>query len=69
MSAAITGKPRRAWGCPGTAKFASNKADLQSTGYGKNMGSNVIEYDQSAAFNRSESTVVDVSRADRGSES
>ena len=53
-------------GMYGDRQFASNSQDLQSTGYGKNMDLNVIEYDQSAAFNRAKSTVVDVSRADRG---
>jgi hypothetical protein len=35
----------------------------------KNLGLNIIEYSQSAAFNTAESVVVDVSRADRGKES
>jgi len=56
-------------GMSGDRQFASNSADVQSTGYGKNMGLNVIEYGTGAAFDTAEKTVVDVSRADRGSES
>lgn len=54
-------------GAPGNRQFSSNSQDLQSTGYGKNDGLNVIE--TSAAFNMAERTVVDVSRADRGRDS
>lgn len=50
-------------------QFSSNSADVQSTGYGKNEGLNYIGWDQSAAFNTSETVIVDVSRADRGKES
>jgi hypothetical protein len=53
----------------GDQQFAANTEDLQSTGYGKNLGLNVIEYGQGAAFDQAESTVVDVSRGDRGKES
>jgi hypothetical protein len=56
-------------GAAGDRQFASNSADLQSTGYGKNLGLNVIEYGTGAAFDMAERTVVDVSRADRGRES
>jgi hypothetical protein len=56
-------------GAAGDRQFSSNSADLQSTGYGKNEGLNVIEYGTGAAFNTAERTVVDVSRADRGKES
>lgn len=56
-------------GTYGDRQFASNSQDIQSTGYGKNLGLNIIEYDQSAAFNVPEKVVVDVSRADRGNES
>ena len=47
-------------------QFASNSADLQSTGYGRNEGLNVIEYGQGPAFNMAETVIVDVSKADRG---
>jgi hypothetical protein len=53
----------------GDRQFASNSTDLNSTGYGNNIGLNVIEYGQGAAFNRAEQVAVDVSRADRGRES
>lgn len=53
----------------GDRQYASNRVDLQSTGYGKNEGLNVIEYGQGAAFNQPERIVVDTSKADRGSES
>ena len=52
----------------GDRQFSSNRADLQSSGYGKNEGLNVIEYGQSAAFQPAEKVVVDNSRADRGRE-
>jgi hypothetical protein len=50
----------------GDRKFASNAADLQSTGYGKNQGLNVIEYVKTPPS--SQSIDVDTSRADRGRE-
>src|SRR6516225_2739425 len=53
-------------GASGDRQFASNRADLQSTGYGNNYGLNEIPYGQGAAFNRADSVTVDVSRADRG---
>lgn len=56
-------------GMGGDRQFAANSQDVQSTGYGKNLGLNVIEYDQSAAFQTPEKVVVDASRADRGRES
>ena len=56
-------------GAPGDRQFASNSQDVQSTGYGKNLGLNVIEHGTGAAFNNAEKVVVDVSRADRGNES
>ena len=54
---------------PGDRQFASNREDLQGTGYGKNEGLNEIPYGQGAAFNTAEKVAVDVSRADRGKES
>jgi hypothetical protein len=56
-------------GMYGDRQFASNAQDVESTGYGKQTGLNIIEYDKSAAFNEAERTIVDVSRADRGRES
>jgi hypothetical protein len=56
-------------GQAGDRQFASNSNNIESTGYGKNLGLNVIEYDSSAAFNQPERVIVDVSRADRGKES
>jgi hypothetical protein len=56
-------------GMSGDRQFSSNSTDLNSTGYGKNMGLNVIEYGQGPAFDRADAVVVDVSRADRGKES
>jgi hypothetical protein len=53
-------------GMSGDRQFSSNRADLASTGYGANLGLNVIEYGQGAAFNRADSVTLDVSRADRG---
>ena len=53
-------------GMPGDRQFASNKADLQSTGYGNNLGLNVIEYGEGAAFNRASTVYVAVDRSDRG---
>lgn len=50
----------------GNRQFAANSQDIQSTGYGRNQGLNVIEYGQGAAFQQAESTFVEVSRADRG---
>jgi len=51
----------------GDRQFASNSVDVQSTGYGKNLGLNVIEYSPDA--NTVERVVVDTSRADRGQDS
>ena len=56
-------------GAFGDRQFASNRADLQSTGYGNNMGLNEIPYGSGAAFNRADVVAVDVSRADRGRDS
>jgi hypothetical protein len=56
-------------GMAGDRQFASNSQDVQSTGYGKNMGLNVIEYGQGAAFGTAEKVSVDTSRADRGNDS
>lgn len=56
-------------GMCGDRQFSSNTQDIESTGYGKNFGLNVIEYGQSAASNRAETVYVDVSRADRGRDS
>jgi len=56
-------------GSGGDRQFSSNSADLQSTGYGKQTGLSIIEYDQSAAFNMPERITDDVSQADRGRES
>jgi hypothetical protein len=56
-------------GRAGNYQFSSATDDLQSTGYGSNMGLNEIPYGQSAAFNESERTFVDNSKADRGKES
>lgn len=53
----------------GDRQFASNSVDLQSTGYGRNLGLNEIPHGTSAAFNESERTSVDNSRADRGKDS
>jgi hypothetical protein len=50
----------------GDRQFASNRADVQSTGYGNNYGLNEIPYGQGAAFTMADSVTVDVSRADRG---
>jgi hypothetical protein len=53
-------------GAYGDRQFASNKADLQSTGEGNNLGLNVIEYGEGAAFNRASTVYIAVDRADRG---
>lgn len=53
----------------GDQQFSSASDDIQGGGYGSNMGLNVIEHGQSAAFNQAERTSVDNSKADRGSDS
>ena len=53
-------------GAAGDRQFASNRSDLQSTGYGNNEGINEIPYGQGAAFNKSETIYVAVDRSDRG---
>jgi len=53
----------------GNRQFASNSQDLQSTGYGNNMGLNEIPYGTGAGFARADVVTVDVSRADRGRDS
>ena len=56
-------------GTSGDRQFASNKADLQSTGYGNQDGINEIPYGTGAAFNRATTVYVAVDRADRGQDS
>ena len=53
-------------GASGDRQFASNKADLQSTGEGNNMGLNEIPYGTGAAFDRASTVYIAVDRADRG---
>ena len=53
-------------GAFGDRQFASNRADIKSTGYGNSEGLNIIEYAQGSAFERAETIYVDNSRADRG---
>src|ERR1700756_846246 len=53
-------------GMSGDRQFASNKADLQSTGEGDNMGLNIIEYGQGPGFTQATTIYVAVDRADRG---
>ena len=50
----------------GDRQFSSNRVDLQSTGYGNNMGLNEIPYGTGAAFERATTVYVGVDRADRG---
>jgi hypothetical protein len=50
----------------GNMQFASNSQDIQSTGYGKNLGLNEIPYGTGAAFERADTVYVDNGRADRG---
>jgi hypothetical protein len=53
-------------GMSGDRQFASNRSDIQSTGYGNNMGLNEIPYGQGAAFRPAETVFVAVDRSDRG---
>lgn len=53
-------------GMSGDRQFASNRSDIQSTGYGNNMGLNEIPYGTGAGFNRATTVYVAVDRADRG---
>jgi hypothetical protein len=53
----------------GNRQYASNRTDLQSTGYGSNYGLNEIPYGTGSAFDTAQSAWVDNSRADRGKDS